>query len=125
MPDRGRGRRTAAARRWRIGGPEGRTIHAQTGAEPSDSDPLVGMMDSRELAEAAVEGHNRMPAVDPAERRWNDAVDWLLNSRHCGDPDIQDMFWGIAEGMCTRQEAETINLQIVRRRAARAEKDSA
>jgi hypothetical protein len=28
------------------------------GENPSDSDPLIGMMDSRELAEAAVRGHN-------------------------------------------------------------------
>lgn len=118
--------RRKTVQRWRTGGQEGRTIHAQTGSEPSGSDPIIGMMDSRELAEAAVEGHNRMPAVNPAERRWNDAVDWLLNSRHCGgDPDIQDMFWGIAEGACGRAEAETISLDTVRRRVKRAERASA
>jgi hypothetical protein len=36
----------------------GRTIYAQQGSEPSDRDVLIGMMDSPELAAAAVIGHN-------------------------------------------------------------------
>jgi hypothetical protein len=45
-------------------------------------------------------------ALGAIDARWNDAIDWLLNSRHCGDPDIQAAFWGIAEGNCTRKNVE-------------------
>jgi hypothetical protein len=43
---------------WRIGRRVGRTIYAMTGAAPSDDDPLIGVMDTRELAEAACLAHN-------------------------------------------------------------------
>ena len=43
---------------WRIGRKVGRTIYAQTGAEPSDHDPLIGVMDSKALAIEAVQRHN-------------------------------------------------------------------
>lgn len=42
------------------------------------------------------------------DARWNDAVDWLLNSRHTADPDIQRVFWGVAGGHYDRDEAEDI-----------------
>ena len=45
---------------WRVGRRVGRTIYAQIGAEPSDDDALVGVMDTPALARAAVEGHNRL-----------------------------------------------------------------
>jgi hypothetical protein len=32
------------------------------------------------------------------DKRWNTAVDWLLNSRHCADPDIQGPFWDYVDG---------------------------
>jgi hypothetical protein len=35
---------------WRVGRSVGRTIYRQRGAEPADSDDLIGVMDSRELA---------------------------------------------------------------------------
>ena len=43
---------------WRIGRSVGRTVYAQLGPDPSDVDVLIGMMDSRELAHAAVYAHN-------------------------------------------------------------------
>ena len=43
---------------WRTGRKVGRTIYVQLGTTPSDNDPLIGMMDTAELAEAAVKNHN-------------------------------------------------------------------
>jgi hypothetical protein len=63
-------------RRWRVGRKVGRTIYAQLGDEPSDHDPLIGVMDSRRLAEEAVTAHNwklagmeftRLPEADSSE----------------------------------------------------------
>ena len=45
---------------WRVGRKVGRTIYAQIGSEPSDDDPLIGVMDTIAIARAAVEGHNRL-----------------------------------------------------------------
>lgn len=39
---------------WRTGRKVGRTIYAQLGPEPSDDDPLIGAMDTPELAAQAV-----------------------------------------------------------------------
>jgi hypothetical protein len=112
--------KSKAQQRWRTGPLEGRAIYAQAGLEPADSDRLIGLMDTAELAAAAVHAHNR--EVDPAERRWNNAVDWLLNSRHCGDPDIQTCFWAMADGLCTRDEADYGgNLDVLRERIRRHE----
>jgi hypothetical protein len=43
---------------WRTGRKVGRTIYLQLGPEPSEDDPLIGVMDTRELAAEAVEAHN-------------------------------------------------------------------
>jgi len=43
-----------------------------------------------------------------AEDRWNQAIDWLLNSRHTGDPDIQKVFWGVVDGKYTRDQADAL-----------------
>jgi hypothetical protein len=43
---------------WRVGRKVGRTIYAQIGSEPSDDDPLIGVMDTLGLAEEAVDAHN-------------------------------------------------------------------
>jgi hypothetical protein len=43
---------------WRVGRKVGRTIYAVIGDEPSDHDPLIGVMDTKALAEAAVRAHN-------------------------------------------------------------------
>lgn len=43
---------------WRVGRKVKRTIYAQVGPEPDDHDKLIGMMDTAELAAAAVRAHN-------------------------------------------------------------------
>lgn len=43
---------------WRTGRKVGRTIYAQIGDAPADHDPLIGVMDTRELADHAVRAHN-------------------------------------------------------------------
>lgn len=43
---------------WRVGRKVGRTIYAQLAADASDDDPLIGVMDTRELAADAVGAHN-------------------------------------------------------------------
>lgn len=43
---------------WRVGRKVGRTLYCQLGSAPSDDDVLVGMMDTRALAELAVSAHN-------------------------------------------------------------------
>lgn len=45
---------------WRVGRKVGRTIYAQVADEPDDGDALIGVMDTRELAGAAVAGHNAL-----------------------------------------------------------------
>lgn len=49
----------------RVGRKVGRTLYRQLGAEPSDDDPLVGVMDTRELADAVVAA---FAAVSPPAR---------------------------------------------------------
>jgi ATP-dependent Clp protease ATP-binding subunit ClpA len=49
--------------RWRPGRKAGRTIYAQRGPAASDDDPLIGMMDTPELAQAACRAHNRAVMV--------------------------------------------------------------
>ena len=44
--------------RWRTGRKVGRTIYAQPGADPSDEDILIGLMDTPKLAHAVVVEHN-------------------------------------------------------------------
>jgi hypothetical protein len=41
-----------------------------------------------------------------SEEAWNAAVDWLINSRHTGDPTIQDAFWGIVDGRYSVEGAD-------------------
>lgn len=49
---------------------------------------------------------DRLRAKVAEEKNWNDAIDWLLNSRHTGDSDIQTAFWGMTEGKLTRDQAD-------------------
>lgn len=62
---------------WRQGRKVGRTLYAMVGVVPTDEDPLIGVMDSRALAEAAVRGHNLLMAkklrdrVDRVEKNVN------------------------------------------------------
>lgn len=44
--------------KWRVGRKVGRTVYAQLGKEPSDGDQLIGVFDTIELAQKAVEDHN-------------------------------------------------------------------
>jgi hypothetical protein len=44
--------------RWRVGRSLGRTVYSQIGDEPSKSDPLLGLMETRELADYVVALHN-------------------------------------------------------------------
>jgi hypothetical protein len=43
---------------WRVGRKVGRTIYAMVSGEASDEDELIGVMDSRAVAESAVAAHN-------------------------------------------------------------------
>jgi hypothetical protein len=43
---------------WRVGRKLGRTIYAQLWDEPSDDDPLLGIMDRTDIAELIVYMHN-------------------------------------------------------------------
>lgn len=45
-------------RLWRVGRKVGRTLYVQVGAEPSDDDVLVGLMDTADLARLVVEAVN-------------------------------------------------------------------
>lgn len=49
---------------WRVGRKVGRTIYAAYTDEPSDADVLIGLMDSRELAERAVYAHNTLLSLE-------------------------------------------------------------
>lgn len=46
-------------KKWRIGRKVGRTVYTQIGEWPDDSDPLIGVFDSVELAKEAVKAHNK------------------------------------------------------------------
>lgn len=56
-----------------------------------------------------------------ADRRWNEAVDWLLNSRHMADPDIQGPFWAYVEGLISREELDRFACEDVLQREAERE----
>ena len=58
-----------AAVPWRTGRTLGRTIYARTGGDDWKSDTPIGMLDTRELAEAACAAHNAaLVATRAAER---------------------------------------------------------
>ena len=60
------------ADRWRTGRKVGRTIYVQVGDDPSDGDHLIGVMDTPELAQEAVDGVNaiKLIPVNEAEDQW-------------------------------------------------------
>jgi hypothetical protein len=112
---------------WRVNVSNGRTLHA-TGVDPRDDDPLIGIMDTHELALAVVKEHNLLQRADFAgfslvdlavklddteaelkrchERRLSaeDFVKWILSM---DDPDD-------AEGRTTRQR---VNLSWIMEKA--------
>jgi len=51
-------------RPWRVGRKVGRTIYAQITDVPRDDDPLIGVLDTRELAERVVADHNKSLAEE-------------------------------------------------------------
>lgn len=55
-------------RPWRVGRKVGRTIYVQEGAEPSDDDMLIGLMDSEYLAEVVVDAVNAQHATEAGGR---------------------------------------------------------
>lgn len=59
----------AVGRPWRTGRKVGRTIYAMVGDTPSDDDTLIGVMDTRSLAQAAVNAHNLASAMADAMPR--------------------------------------------------------
>lgn len=56
------------AAEWRVGRKVGRTIYAYEGV-PTDHDTLIGVMDTRELAESVVRDHNAARAARLSKRR--------------------------------------------------------
>lgn len=44
---------------WRVGRKLGRTVYAQEGDAPSDDDPLLGLMETEEIARQVVVAVNR------------------------------------------------------------------
>ncbi len=59
---------------WRCGRHLGRTVYAMAGAEASDADVLVGIMDTPELAAEAVTAHNCGIAGGDVTRRILEAL---------------------------------------------------
>lgn len=55
-------------------------------------------------------------AAKEQDARWDDAIDWLLNSRHTADRDIQDPFWAYVDGWITRDELDEFTSADVRER---------
>ncbi len=53
-------------------------------------------------------------AEDAESKRFDAAVDWLLNSRHTGDPDIQTEFWAIADGLATPDVVDALSAAELR-----------
>jgi hypothetical protein len=49
--------------RWRVGRSVGRTVYRMVGDDPSKDDELIGVMDTRALAETVVTLHNAAAAV--------------------------------------------------------------
>lgn len=59
-----------------------------------------------------------MPTPNSDDKRWNEAIDWLLNSRHTADPDIQGPFWAYIDGLITRSELDHFSAKDVQEREA-------
>jgi len=54
---------------WRTGRKVGRTIYAMIGLLPADTDMLIGVMDTKALAQEAVSAHNHGIIQKAADRR--------------------------------------------------------
>lgn len=88
---------------YRLAGPKfngsGETLLTRTLTE-QDAKEIRAYLDAMFPVAPAI------PAQDAGDKLWNEAVDWLLNSRHTADPDIQNAFWGMVEGKYTRDQAD-------------------
>jgi hypothetical protein len=62
---------------WRTGRTVGRTIYAQGGPRPTPNDPLIGTMDTPELATEVVRTHNQRLTI---ERMWEES--WTSDQIH-------------------------------------------
>ena len=54
---------------WRTGRKVGRTIYAVVGLVATDHDLLIGVMDTKALAQAAVAAHNSQIVKKPTDRQ--------------------------------------------------------
>ena len=82
--------------KWRVGRKVGRTLYSMVGDEPSDEDVLIGLLDSRLIAESIVADHNDRLDVRAGDHdlRWPCAKVSLLRMadeaapvcRHCRHP---------------------------------------
>ena len=54
---------------WRVGRKVCRTLYAQIGPGPDDADHLIGVLDTRALAEEVAYAHNLLRAVRKASAR--------------------------------------------------------
>jgi hypothetical protein len=79
MADQGQAVEPRENERWRVGRRVGRTIYRQLGPNPSDDDPLIGVMDTPAFARAVVDAAARLDAVT-AER--DEAVK-RMRCQHC------------------------------------------
>lgn len=61
-------------RPWRTGRKVGRNIYAQRGDEPADSDPIIGQLDTPELAAEAVAAHNERLQRAPSSNQPSEPV---------------------------------------------------
>ena len=60
--------------RWRTGRHVGRTVYAMLGEQPGDHDVLIGLFDTKALADEAVNAHN-------AQAEWPTGP-WFDRPRH-------------------------------------------
>jgi hypothetical protein len=58
MENTGTAAEVVMQQKWRQGMKLGRTLYAQLGAQPSEYDSLIGMIDNAHLARYIVEMHN-------------------------------------------------------------------
>ena len=102
---------------WRTGRKVGRTIYAQAGSFASDDDVLIGMMDTPELASAAVAAHNAsLGAVFTADLR--STLDRLARQQQ----DLADAVLALASEFDTEDGTTPEDAQIIGRPVSRGDR---
>lgn len=89
---------------------------------PAPKNPNVGpavearrrAADEKAVARLRARGWTCTPPGNSSN--WDTAIDWLLNSRHTADPDIQTAFWAVADGIATADEVEDLPPSELRER---------